>query len=298
MVTQPQASNPQVYTDLAGLDSISQTGRRNTAEGMRQVAEQFEAMFLNMMMKSMRKSSEALFEDNPMRSNELKMHQQNFHNQLSMNLSEAGGVGLADTLYQQMMQRYSVDGTQAPDGGGAALDPAPESAPAPAGDRGTPDQARSDFASPEEFVSRLRPAAESAAQRLGVESDVLLAQAALETGWGRKIPQAEDGSSSHNLFGIKADSGWSGDRVTVGTLEYRDGVAQRENASFRSYDSWEESFSDYVGFLNDNPRYAPALNSGGDADAFLSQLQQSGYATDPVYADKIRGVMQNLAMVD
>lgn len=101
------ADQSRVYTDLSGLQDISRAGRENTDAGLRQVAEQFEAVFLNIMMKEMRGAGESLFEDNYLRSNEMDIHQENFDNQMSMELSDAGGIGLADTLYRQLSARYN-----------------------------------------------------------------------------------------------------------------------------------------------------------------------------------------------
>lgn len=315
-----------VYTDLSGLNAISQLGRENSPEALREVAKQFESMFLNMMLKGMRAGEEALFADNYLRSNEMQHHRENFDNQISLHMSEAGGIGLADTLHRQLMQRYEpetsnrlgIDGTladarrftghvmhAAPTAVNAAYEaPGRElppvelavrelkvrEAPAPA-QTGAPV-----FSSPEEFVEHLLPIAESIAPQLGVDPRVLLAQSALETGWGQKMITGANGQPSYNLFGIKAGDSWQGDRVSVSTLEFRDGAMQRERASFRAYDSFEESFRDYVDLLRGQPRYASALENAADADAYGYHLQKAGYATDPDYADKISRVLRSPAL--
>jgi flagellar protein FlgJ len=130
------------------------------------------------------------------------------------------------------------------------------------------------------------PHAIEAARELGVDPRNLIAQAALETGWGRSQP----GGDSHNLFGIKAGSSWSGDRVAANTEEFDSGVAARVDASFRAYGSPRESVDDYVRVIRDNPRYASALNTGSDVHAFANALQRGGYATDPEYARKLVAV--------
>ncbi len=150
--------------------------------------------------------------------------------------------------------------------------------------------------SPQEFVRRLYPLAERAAERIGVDPRMLLAQSALETGWGRRMIARPDGVSTHNLFGIKADERWSGPRANVNTTEYEDGVVRLEKAAFRSYDSYEDSFNDYVDFLEGNPRYREALNNSHDAESFARHLQEAGYATDPVYARKLTRVMHSNTM--
>ncbi len=150
--------------------------------------------------------------------------------------------------------------------------------------------------SPAEFVAAVRPHAEAAAAELGVPARVLIAQAALETGWGRKAIRHDHGGSSFNLFGIKADKRWQGPDIERMTTEYQSGTAVREAASFRAYGSVGESFADYVNFLKSNPRYADALRHGGDARRFVAGLQKAGYATDPAYAQKILRVADGRTM--
>lgn len=143
---------------------------------------------------------------------------------------------------------------------------------------------------PEGFVASIWGHAQQAARELGVDAKALVAQAALETGWGRKLIQRNGGAgTSHNLFGIKA-TGWSGERATTGTHEYVDGVRRNEIASFRAYGSVGESFADYVKLLKNSPRYQNALQAGTDVRGFARGLQQAGYATDPSYAAKIAAI--------
>ncbi|RPD88653.1 flagellar assembly peptidoglycan hydrolase FlgJ [Luteimonas sp. 100069] len=143
--------------------------------------------------------------------------------------------------------------------------------------------------SPERFVASIWSHAQAAARELGVDAKALVAQAALETGWGRRTISRGDGSSANNLFGIKA-TGWKGDRATVNTHEYSNGVRHTERADFRAYASPAESFADYVRLLKQNPRYRQALEAGGDVRRFAGALQQAGYATDPRYADKLSAI--------
>jgi flagellar protein FlgJ len=132
----------------------------------------------------------------------------------------------------------------------------------------------------------MKPYAEKAASALGVDSSLLLAQAALETGWGSKMVKNSLGNSN-NLFNIKADRSWKGDKVATQTLEFHGKTAVKESASFRSYSSFEDSFNDYVKFLNENPRYDTALQHQGNSENFIKGIHQAGYATDPNYADKV-----------
>ena len=132
----------------------------------------------------------------------------------------------------------------------------------------------------------------------GSDPKALLAQAALETGWGKAVIRKPDGSSSFNLFNIKADHRWQGGQVGKLTLEYRDGVAVKEQASFRAYDSYAHSFEDYTDFLQRQPRYREALEAGIDSSAFVERLQKAGYATDPEYAGKIKRIVNSELMDD
>ncbi len=150
------------------------------------------------------------------------------------------------------------------------------------------------MSSPEDFINEIWPCAQEAGAELGIDPRHLIAQAALETGWGKSLPCDAQGNNSFNLFGIKAGQSWDGDSVTVKTLEFEGGVPMPKQAKFRAYGSAAESFKDYVSLLKDNPRYADALNTGSDANAFATALQRGGYATDPAYAQKIAAISQNL----
>lgn len=149
------------------------------------------------------------------------------------------------------------------------------------------------FNSPEEFVATMLPMAQDAAAKIGVDPRYLVAQAALETGWGKSIIRQQDGSSSHNLFGIKT-ADWQGDSARVLTTEYVDGKQIKESASFRAYGSFEQSFNDYVNFLQNNQRYDGALDSAANPKRFVSELQRAGYATDPQYANKIAQIARQM----
>ncbi|MGZ4956444.1 MAG: flagellar assembly peptidoglycan hydrolase FlgJ, partial [Methylobacter sp.] len=152
--------------------------------------------------------------------------------------------------------------------------------------------------SAEEFVRRLHPLAVQAARELGVEPKVILAQAALESGWGRSVIHNSNGSNSFNLFNIKADKAWQGKQAQVATLEFEQGIAKKVNAGFRAYDSFEDSFKDYVDFIKSNPRYADALRKAGNAEQYMHELQRAGYATDPKYADKVMRIYQGNTMAE
>ena len=144
------------------------------------------------------------------------------------------------------------------------------------------------------FIASVAPLATSAAEKLGLEPEVLVAQAALETGWGKHTITKADGSNSHNYFGIKASPDWRGDVVTVRTHEFINGRALKVNADFRAYPDAAAAFDDYVNFLNAHPRYTRTLQHGGDPQRFAAGLAAAGYATDPRYADKILAVRDQI----
>ncbi|GAB5413242.1 MAG: flagellar assembly peptidoglycan hydrolase FlgJ [Congregibacter sp.] len=276
-----------MYTDFGALADLRLDARQDGAGSIKEVASQFESIFVQMMVSSMR---DATLKGGLFESNQLEAYEQMYDRQLSQELAKAGGVGLADVIVRQFEQLTATSsGPLSPE----QMNALPNyrlpslSIESPEDFVAFMDQDW-DADSPEAFVESLRPLAERAAQRLGVDADTLLAQAALETGWGKHVI-ARDGVSSNNLFNIKADSRWAGESITRQTLEYRDGVAVRESASFRAYPSAQASFDDYVDFVGNSPRYAQAL-SAESPDAFLRELQQSGYATDPAYADKVAAV--------
>jgi flagellar protein FlgJ len=165
----------------------------------------------------------------------------------------------------------------------------------PQGNRngGSSGDAIAPVASPEakaSFISDLWPSAQAAGQQLGVDPRNLIAQAALETNWGTRVPRDVQGRSTNNLFGVKAAGQWDGASVTAGTQEYQNGALVSTTGQFRAYDSREQSFQDYVTLLRSNPRYSAALNTGSNVHAFASALQRGGYATDPDYASKVAAI--------
>ncbi len=304
--------DPSIYTDLQGLADLRRQARGNSREALEQVAQQFEALFLQMMLKSMR---EAQVAEGIMDNAQSEMYQGMFDGQLAQSLSHGRGIGIAETLVRQLQGVLPPDPVEAKSG-----DPVVRSLEMPERQRNLhaarPADSRREaqpvepeeavpsaatetvsasepvrFDSPDSFVRALWPHAERAARQLGVDPRALVAQAALETGWGKAVISHPDGRSSHNLFNIKADHRWDGDRVAKQTLEYRDGIAQKERAWFRSYDSLAESFDDYVQFLQNSPRYRDALAVGRDAGRYVEGLQEAGYATDPAYATKIKRII-------
>ena len=290
-------TNSDVYLDFQGLAQLKANAGRQSPEALEQVAEQFEAVFLQMMLKSMRQASlgEGLFDNDQSR-----LYQEMFDQQIALDMANKRQAGIADAMLKQL----GSDATP--------KDPA-EASPmnfdqlrfrAPAFALTAPatksevtnttsvTETIKGFDSPDDFVTKLWPTAEKYAEELGVAPQVLLAQAALETGWGQSVSRHDDGQSTHNLFNIKADERWDGPRAVVATLEYEEGIPQRQFATFRAYRSFEESFQDYVKFLQESPRYGPALERAGDSQAYIESLQGAGYATDPDYSRKIMNIMQ------
>jgi len=266
--------------DLAGLKALRGLAGRDDPRALQAAARQFEALFLQMMLKGMRAAS---FGDPLFGSSQMELYRDLADRQVALDLAGRTGLGLSELLARQLGGRAgAAPPTPTPTAvPRAAVSAPPETTAAPADLDGTP----------EGFVRALWPQAQAAARDLGVAPEFLLAQAALETGWGRAVIRHADGRSSHNLFGIKAGPGWRGETVATGSLEYRDGVMVRERSAFRAYGSWAESFQDYVEFLRTNPRYREALTHAGDPHAFAGALQAAGYATDPAYADKIRSIL-------
>lgn len=341
------------YTDLNSMNELKLGAKANSPENIRKVAEQFESLFVNMMVKSMRDANAVFAEGNPLNTPQTKHYQDMYDNQLSIHLAESKGLGMTDALMRQL----SPNSTAATANAGAtsnnarAVEGVDQSAllarrrlaisshysawserhaQKTAGQNGADGKvsdsvaetwqplrglqaaarnaqststervvnaetaSRTRFANADEFVETMLPMAEKAAARLGVDPHYLVAQAALETGWGKSVIKESNGSSSHNLFGIKSHGGWQGDSANVMTTEYRNGVQGKERAAFRSYDSWEQSFEDYVSFLETNGRYEQALGNTANPDSFFRELQQAGYATDPQYANKVSQIARKL----
>jgi flagellar protein FlgJ len=178
--------------------------------------------------------------------------------------------------------------TLAPTSHGVSLQATAPLAPPPPAPACDPD-APLDCSSPEAFVRSLWPHAQKTAAELGVPAKALIAQAALETGWGRRLVGSGHAVTSHNLFGIKAGAHWVGEKVSAATHEFVNGVRVAQRAAFRAYGSAGESFADYAHLLS-NPRYAAARGTGDDAQRFAQALQHAGYATDPSYAAKIAAI--------
>jgi len=381
---------PQVdvsYHDLSSLNELRALASKDKVAAVRQAAQQFESVFMGMLMSSMRKANQTFEEDNPLNSQATGFYRDMYDSQLTAELSKKGTLGLADLMVQQLAPEaakskaasqvsapnrftiqtekalplakeqhalalpvkhalkldaerivypttqtqtqsaaqatsvldaeMAVSAQQTPQSAGlfqqlgaemlvstapavAKASVVPTAPPVAAVKHDSNSAVASDddtaalsaLTGPEaEFVKSILPAARQAARQLGLEPLALVAQAALETGWGQRMFKAVDGRESYNLFGIKAQPEWQGDVAVVDTLEYRQGIARQEKAKFRVYESLQAGLQDYVDFIRQQPRYQDAVAVSHDTANYFQQLQAAGYATDPNYAQKILQVM-------
>ena len=286
-------SNTNVYTDFQGFTEMRRQAREQTPESVKQVAKQFESLFVQMMLKSMR---DTLPDDGLFSSNDQRTYQDMLDKQMSLNIANGKGVGLADVIERQLTQQHPniIKNRELSD---YFHRPAVEQFEAAAKTSAMDNpyvkkeqslmKEQNFWQEPGEFINDIWPHAVTAADELGIDAEVLVAQSVLETGWGQYVRRSDNGQNSYSLFGIKANQQWQGDSIFVSTLEFRNGAMQREQARFRSYESVGEAFGDYVEFIKENPRYQQALEKGYDSDAYAKELQKAGYATDPDYAKKI-----------
>jgi flagellar protein FlgJ len=275
---------PAYYADVSGMEALKKSAQQNQPAAVREAARQFESLFTNMLLKSMREASlgESLGE-----SEQTRFYQDMFDQQLALQMSRGKGLGLAEHLVSQL-QRSGATPVAAgtPAGAGTAVAAAPAAGTAVTGALHAVPAAGASLARRTHFISSIQPYAAEAGRRLGVAPETIIAHAALETGWGQHLPVGSAGNS-HNLFGIKAGRGWTGAAADAITIEYQGGAATSQRAPFRAYDSIGAGMQDYVGLLSGNPRYAGALNCGDDVVAYASGLQRGGYATDPAYVQKL-----------
>ena len=269
----PPTVEPGFYADFQGLERLRASAGRQDPAALREAARQFEGLFTAMMLKSMRDAS---LGGGLGDSQETQTYQEMYDQQLGLQMAHGKGLGLAELLMQQLTRASAAQAA------GAAQTNAAAGA----------DKISS--AQRADFVRSMEPLAQSAGNSLGVAPDTLIAQAALETGWGRNMPLDANGRSSSNLFGVKAGPSWKGDSVQASTTEYDQGTPGTTRAAFRSYGDAAQSVGDYVSLLRTSPRYAGALGAGSDVHAFASGLKQGGYATDPDYVNKLVATVATL----
>jgi flagellar protein FlgJ len=285
-------SAANTYTDLNGLAALKNAPSSPAA--IRAVSQQVEALFLQMMLKSMRDASAG---DGELDSNETGMYQDMFDKQVALTLSKRQDLGIARLFERQLGGKAAPTAPTAPATAAPLALPktglaAPESHPD--GHSGAEQASESTTAQhAAQFVSAVLPTIRRAAQSLGVNPLGLLAQAALETGWGKRMARTADGSPSLNMFGIKAGEGWTGARAVADTVEFNGGVATQRRTAFRAYGSIEESVSDFAKLLGNSPRYRDAIAAGGNAQAYIHSIARSGYATDPDYGNKLNQILNS-----
>ncbi|SFV03022.1 flagellar assembly peptidoglycan hydrolase FlgJ [Pseudoduganella namucuonensis] len=298
----PTDLSANLATDVKGMGALRQQAKEGAPEALKGAATQFEAMFLNMMMKSMRDATpqEGMFDNE-----QTKMFTTMLDQQTSQNMAKKG-VGLADVLVRQLSQVQNAQalapgqgmpGLSAQAGMAAAkLQRAIEASggAGAAGSANAADAASKGSKAPHvrAFQDKLADHAEEASRATGIPAKFMLGQAALESGWGRREIKGRDGSNSHNLFGIKAGPEWKGKVVEAVTTEYVNGKAQTRVERFRAYASYADSFKDYGKLITNNPRYEKVMAHAGDATKFAQGLQRAGYATDPNYAAKLSSIIK------
>ena len=284
------SSTEKLAVDANSLNDLKQATKQNSPAAIKETAKQFEALFVNMMLKSMRKATPS---DGPMDSEQGKMFTSMLDDQISQKIA-ARGMGLADMMVKQMTVNA-----------GAATVPkntslTPSAAAASASNPITQHAQDLKAASPhlssaqaqvQAFQNKLSCCAQAASDATGIPASFMMGQAALETGWGKHQMVAANGQPSHNLFGIKAGSNWTGKTVTAVTTEYVNGVPTQKTEKFRAYDNYDQSFNDYAKLLQGNARYKNVLANAKDAYGFAQGLQKAGYATDPEYAKKIINII-------
>lgn len=268
--------------DAQGVGDLKRLAKSDPHAAVKETARQFEALLLNIMIKSMR---ETMSQDGMFDSEQTRLYTSLMDQQISQTMSRKG-MGIASVLERQLSPAAPFRPEATPASGPVA--------PLVSGKADAP--AGHDTPNPQAFVEKLLPDAQAVSRETGIPARFLMGHAALETGWGRSEIRAADGSSSHNLFGIKAGGSWKGRTVDTLTTEFVDGAPVKRVETFRAYDSYREAFRDYAGVLSNQPRYAEVLKNTGDAGAYARELQRAGYATDPEYASKLAGVIEGRAL--
>lgn len=276
--------------DARSLDGLKRAAGQQSPGALRAAAQQMEGIFVQMMMKSMRDAS---FKDELMHSQSAEMFTAMHDQQIAQNIAGSGQLGFADLMVKQL------GGDVEPKA--ALMMPGRESISAPGGTGSTPASGPLRLPAPvsfaknssgSNFIQRLMRPAQQVGQQSGIHPHLIVAQAALESGWGQREIPAADGQPSHNLFGIKASGDWQGKTSEITTTEYINGVKRKVKAAFRVYDSYEHALADYAKLLTKNPRYQRVVQSSAEQGA--KALQAGGYATDPAYAKKLITIIQKV----
>jgi len=335
-VANNQTQGASIFSDLQSLNGIREQAVTDSRGAIKAAAKEFEAFFMNMMLKSMRQAGEVMGGDSLFGSQQEKMFIGMLDEQMSVELSQKGNLGIADLMARNLLgndasllndgrperieraQRSIAYPVEVNPAGGKKNPPVniedirpvskivenivDENKKLDSGSLQTSDASLTDktvkvekkslFENATDFINQLLPHAKKVAESIGLDPKLLLAQAALETGWGKYVMHDNRGQSSNNLFGIKTNSQWKGESVKIDTLEVENGEFVKTKDDFRMYENFEKSFSDYVNFLQSNPRYQAALNVTENAKDFVQSLQSAGYATDPNYANKILRIFE------
>lgn len=269
------SSSANVGTDNRSIESLRAAAARDPKASIRETAKQFESLFMQEVMKSMRASTMASgMLDNPGSQLGTEM----LDTQFAGKMTGLPG-GLSDAIQRQLQRQMGISDK---------ADAAKSLQPLPAlAKKGIAPHVQS-------FIQKHDGAAKAAEAATGIPASFMLAQAAHESGWGKREITAKDGTPSHNVFGIKATPGWTGKVAEVQTTEFIDGKATKVTAKFRAYDNYQDAFKDYAKLIGSNDRYrnVMAQAQNGSAEGFARGLQKAGYATDPEYAAKLSRAIQ------
>ncbi|XQW85807.1 flagellar assembly peptidoglycan hydrolase FlgJ [Thalassotalea piscium] len=306
-------ADAQNFLDVNGLNDIRRQSKTNDKgakeEALASAAKQFEAIFMQMLLKSMRSAQDVLESDSPFNSESTKFYRDMHDQQMALEMSNNGSLGLSDLIVRQLggdsdnftshsvlrydtspaeleaMKAKLLKNRQTNDNNLSSSYPLTQKAPT---------VETQTFTNPQDFITALIEPAKQAQEKLKVPFEVIIAQAALETGWGKKVIKTGSGESSNNLFNIKADKRWQGEKTHKETLEFENGAMTKKREPFRVYESIQDSVNDYINFLSSGDRYQAALKQAGNVEQFLQGLQGAGYATDPDYANKILGTLRTV----
>lgn len=291
--------------DVKASQDLRSQFKKDPQAGVKAAAQEFEALFLQMVMKSMRATTS---QDGLMDSDSSRFFTGMLDQQVAKDLSQTGSIGLAAMLEQQLSRQMNIKAGKPASISAEGLNDLPLARPQGWGaSQGLPGVSRKPLVqtteaaevghvgsgapqNPKAFVEQVWPHAVEASRSTGIPPQFLVAHAALESGWGKRDIRNEDGSPSYNLFGIKAGKSWQGQTTEITTTEYVDGTAVKQKEAFRAYDSYAASFQDYANLLRNSPRYGGVIGSQ-DGTEFARRLQQAGYATDPNYAEKLAGII-------
>ncbi|KTD73059.1 glucosaminidase domain-containing protein [Legionella tucsonensis] len=272
-------------SDFNALNELKVQAQNNAKEALPDAAKQFEGIFLQSMLKSMRMGQHFLDESSPFRGKDRETFQDMLDAQYASTIANSKSIGLADMLVKQMERNLPNVDNQPAQSTPAKTEISSPAIPVKSAKQDIPEAATID-----EFVNSIWPQAKKAASLIGLDPKILMAQAALETGWGKFVTKDIDGNSSNNLFNIKSSNGSELDSVNIKTTEYFADTPIKVNASFRKYSSIEHSFNDYISLIKGSERYQNALASAEDPELYVNELHKAGYATDPEYGTKILSI--------